>query len=73
MTWRTCPLCGEGHNILLADEELDAYFDYEDGKGLIQDLFPTFNPMEREFLKTGYCPHCQQMLFGSEYESERIR
>ena len=40
---------------------------------LIQDCFPSFNPMEREFIKTGYCPDCQTLLFGTNFDSDRIK
>lgn len=37
----------------------------------VQDAFPHLNPVEREFLITGYCPDCQKLLFGNGV-SDRI-
>jgi hypothetical protein len=67
---KICPLCQEEHFI---DVDLKSYTDYVSGYSLIQNAFPTFNPMEREFVKTGYCPECQGMLFGTEYTSKLIK
>ena len=63
-----CPMCGKAHTMNVDDE---SYFRYIDG-ALIQDAFPEYNPMEREFVKSGYCPQCQSLLFGAEYETDRI-
>ena len=69
--FRECTMCGTLHSMIITEEieeGLDKYFDGE----FIQDALPMLNPMEREFIKTGYCPECQEMLFGSEYTSELI-
>ena len=71
MLFRKCPMCGEYHFIELTeemDEGLQRYFEGE----YIQDALPMLNPMEREFIKTGYCPECQKLLFGTEYTSDLI-
>ena len=34
--------------------------------GLIQEKLKSFNDFEREFVKTGYCPECQEDLFMKE-------
>lgn len=34
------------------------------GDGLIQDRLPNMGAVEREFLKTGYCHSCQELIFG---------
>ena len=34
---------------------------------LIQECLPTLNKCEREFLKSGYCTKCQELLFGNGY------
>ena len=34
--------------------------------GLIQEKLKSFNDFEREFVKTGYCPECQENLFMKE-------
>ena len=71
MLFKQCPMCGEWHFIELTpemDEGLQRWFDGE----FIQDALPMLNPMEREFIKTGYCPECQKLLFGTEYKSDLI-
>lgn len=65
-------MCKKEHIIFLNKEEKEALQKWYDGM-YIQDAFPEWNPMEREFLKTGYCPTCQKLLFGANYESDRIR
>lgn len=69
---KICPMCGNAHKIVLTKEESFQYLAYTNIGGHIQDMFPHFNPMEREFLMTGYCPKCQKTLFGSSYKSERM-
>ena len=68
---RKCPMCGEYYTMRNIDES--KLCQYEAGNGYIQDIFPEFNPMEREFIKTGYCPKCQKRLFFSDYKSKNIR
>lgn len=64
---KRCPMCGR-HGYMMADEDRVDMI----GLVLIQNLFPELNPVEREFLKTGYCPECQKLLFGNG-ETERVR
>lgn len=68
----TCPLCECEFAIKFTPEESEKLYSYKHGGGLLQDVFPELNPMEREVIKTHYCPDCQKMLFGSEYKSDRI-
>lgn len=67
---KQCPICKRTFAIHLDNATL--YNKYRDGYGKIQDLFPNLNPMEREFIKTGYCPDCQKELFGTDYTSDDI-
>lgn len=60
-----CPLCNKWHAIELTAEQYEKLYDYRHGYGLIQEQFPELNRVEREFLKSGYCPSCQEMLFGN--------
>ena len=36
--------------------------------GRIQDRMPDTDPQKREFIKSGYCPDCQEQLFGAKYD-----
>ena len=61
---RQCGMCGQKSRIKLSERELEAYERYLKGDELIQDCLPTLNRVEREFLKSGYCTDCQELLFG---------
>lgn len=67
---RTCPMCGNTHYMEADDEK---YFKYAYGGALVQDAFPEMPPTEREFIISGYCPECQELLFGSKYKGEKIK
>ena len=67
-----CDMCGRRSRIVLTEEELEAYREYLAGGQLIQECLPSLNRCEREFLKSGYCTDCQEMLFGNG-ESDRIK
>ena len=69
---QTCGMCGRESYLELTDSELEAYRGYLAGGQLIQECLPSLNRCEREFLKSGYCTDCQEMLFGNG-ESERIK
>ena len=62
-----CGICGQETRIKLTEDELEAYKDYLAGGLLIQECLPTLNRVEREFLKSGYCVKCQELLFGNGY------
>lgn len=60
-----CPMCNGEHYMEVAEEDAVKVKAYYNGVGLIQDILPNFNAFEREFIKTGYCPGCQRLLFGA--------
>lgn len=61
-----CPMCGKVHKMDMTPDQSERYYkDYVRDRGLIQEIFPELNPVEREFIKSGYCPKCQEMLFGN--------
>lgn len=66
---RFCPMCGAEHRM---EVDANSLREYERGNGFAQDLLPDLNPVEREFLITGYCPECQRRLFGNKLGSEKI-
>ena len=67
---RTCPMCRSTHWMKVNGEK---YGKYAYGNALIQEVFPDLTPHEREFIKTGYCPECQELLFGAAYEGNKIK
>ena len=64
-----CPMCGEQNKITMQKRQ---YEELHSRTKPIQEIFQEWNPMEREFVKSGYCPDCQELLFGSNYKSDRI-
>jgi len=66
---RVCPMCGKEHIMYVDSAKYNKYV--SDG-GFIQDIFPDLNPLEREFIKTGYCEDCQNKLFDNSYTSDKI-
>lgn len=67
---QTCPMCGTVCEMELDREESMSYF-WENN--LIQDAFPDLTATEREFVKSGYCPDCQQLLFGNSETDKIVR
>ena len=58
---RKCPMCGQITEINIADELENSITRYMLGIGYIQDIPLSAN--EREFIKTGFCMKCQDILF----------
>ena len=65
---RECPMCREIVYMDNVDEH--AYNAWKNEGKLIQDAFPNMNAEEREFIMTGYCFECQEMLFANPFEDE---
>ena len=63
---KNCPMCGTTSTIELTDEEARGVRKYLTQRCLIQEALPALRPSEREFIVTGYCPDCQNLLFGCE-------
>ena len=62
---KTCPMCGINHYMRLTEVQEKQWSDYVCYGGLIQDRMPDVDKFGREFIKSGYCPDCQEKLFGS--------
>ena len=60
-----CSMCGKDSHLRLTDEELEALKKYLSNGGYIQECLPSLNKCEREFIKSGYCPKCQELIFGN--------
>ena len=67
--YKTCPMCNKDCYIAVNGKD---YTKYTWG-GLIQDCFPYLDSFEREFIKTGYCPDCQELLFNNKYKGNKIK
>lgn len=59
---KECPMCGKTHFVKLTEVEYDQYKKYIAYGSLIQNALSNTSPTVREFLKTGYCPECQELL-----------
>lgn len=60
---RTCPMCGEETSIEVTNTEtLKQIARWERGEIYLQDI--PLSASEREFIKTGYCMECQEILFA---------
>ena len=67
-----CGMCGAKSSMKLSEDEMWAFREYLRGGRLIQECLPALNKCEREFLKSGYCKKCQELLFGNG-KSKRIK
>ena len=65
--YRMCPMCGGINYIEVDDKVANAIGKWERMEIYIQDIPLSAN--EREFIKTGYCMSCQDVLF-SPWEDE---
>ena len=58
-----CPMCGKVNFLKLIGKSIEELEDYTFNGGHIQDKIRSLDPFGREFIKTGYCPKCQESLF----------
>ena len=70
---KTCPMCGRSAYLNITKEQDKELTQYIFHGGKIQDKLKSYNKFEREFIKTGYCPECQSLLFGSKLEESDNR
>ena len=59
-----CPMCGSVCAIKLTNSQECGLFEYRHKGVPIQEALPDLNRVEREFIKSGYCPECQEQIFG---------
>lgn len=70
---KQCPICHKWYMLELSNEQSRKLYEYNRGNGLIQEIFPELSKVEREFIKSGFCPECQAMLFYNEMEAGGIK
>lgn len=63
---KICPMCGKSAFLRINSDQEKEFKSYACYGGLIQEKLKSFNDFEREFVKTGYCPECQENLFMKE-------
>lgn len=67
---KVCPVCGSRHVLRFLDRRLyDSYL--KEGYTLDQ-VFPTLNKTEKEFIETGTCLECQKKGTRRKVESDMI-
>lgn len=60
---KRCPMCNKVTHLEVLDDIYQPFVTrYEAGFGYLQDIPLPAN--QREFIKTGYCMECQEMLFA---------
>lgn len=64
-------MTGQPVHLLVDEQQMDELILYKSGYGCIQDILLHFDPFEREFVKTGYGPHSQELLFGVTYTPKK--
>lgn len=55
----TCPFCGRQNEILVYEDDFDAWQNGE----LVQRAFPYLCKEDREMLISGICPDCWEKMF----------
>lgn len=68
-----CPMCNKVVTLGLSQEEMLRYSEYVFDGGKIQDILPELTVFEREFLVSGYCPSCQEYIFGKTFYGNKCR
>lgn len=63
--YETCPSCRKTWYIELDNDQERRLFEYHHKDQPIQEALSDLNAVEREFIKSGYCPDCQEMIFGN--------
>lgn len=73
---KKCPMCGKWSTLDLTEGEYRVYNKYLIRKAYrsvaIQDMLPDFSATMREWVMTGYCPECQEKLFGNVDKSKFV-
>lgn len=63
---KRCFFCGKESSLKITDEVAKKYQQYLSGVGYIQDI--PLPAEQREFLKTGMCISCQEIIFAEPEE-----
>lgn len=66
LIYKICPMCKKNAFLRINSDQKKEFKSYACYGGLIQEKLKSFNDFEREFVKTGYCPECQNGLFMKE-------
>lgn len=65
---KRCPMCRRETYLRMTEAEMIQFGKYYYDGGLIQDRLPHMGVLEREFLVTGFCPDCQERIFGTKHD-----
>lgn len=67
-----CSMCGQRWELSLTNDQERRLFEYRNKGQLIQEALPDLNNVEREFIKSSWCPECQEEIFGNG-ETNKIK
>ena len=67
---KKCPLCGEKVYLKMEDNTYERWKRYVAYGVIVQKTFRELDVFQREFIKTGYCPKCQEKLFENEWKNK---
>lgn len=67
---KECPMCGQDHYMRLTEKQAKQWASYVCYGGLVQEKMPDIDKFGREFINSGYCPSCQESLFGSKLDNK---
>lgn len=66
---KKCPMCSQVVALNICEQDYQKLMQPQ--RILIQELFPYLDAFKREFIKSGYCPLCQELLFGNDFNDDR--
>ena len=73
---KQCPICGKVTYMVIDAENYDQVMEYmvalyfNTKRKVVQKALPFLDKFGREFIKSGYCPECQEDLFNSVLEDK---
>ena len=65
-----CPMCKQLHFMEVTQTQKREINNYIVYGGSIQERCSSLNKFGREFIKTGYCPACQELIFAAKLEDK---
>lgn len=66
---KQCPMCEQLVYLRMTATEEKQWHEYVISGESIQKVCKDMDPQKREFIKSGYCPDCQEIIFGKKYDT----
>ena len=67
---KVCPMCNEIYYMKVTEDEHKQIKSYWTYGGLIQEKLSLLDKFGRKFVKSGYCPECQEIMFSKNLEEK---